>query len=104
MSEIDYECNLCGSDKYKVLLKSYRTLPDTHLAMYRMCRDCSFVSVDVEFNEWSPWYSNSLQDMEDSEIRRYAIQETAETWTVINHFLALRKRFPSTVEAIINGD
>jgi 2-polyprenyl-3-methyl-5-hydroxy-6-metoxy-1,4-benzoquinol methylase len=104
MSAIEYKCNLCGSDRHRILLKSYRTIPDTHLAMYRMCRDCSFVSVDVEFNEWSPWYSNSLQDLEDSEIRRYAVQETAETWTVINHLLALRKRIPSTVEAIINGD
>lgn len=97
------KCNLCGFDSnYNLLRETKHTQPPQHLN-YHYCRRCSFVSQNVDDTKLLAWYLIARQDQSDDILQRYFFQEMAETWSVINDLIALKKSIPETVDFILNG-
>jgi len=98
------KCNLCGSDDLRIILNEYKADLRPPQVIYLYCNHCSFLTLNLDYEEWLPTYESGLQESDDVYFRRYSIQETSETWSVINDLLTLKKYYPQEVAYIINGD
>jgi len=98
-----YKCNLCGFDHSFLLLGEVKRKTSPQQLNYSYCRRCSFVSQSVEYQEVMPWYETANTDQSNEHLRRYTLQEMAETWSVINLLIALKKSYPEILDMIFDG-
>lgn len=97
-------CNLCGFGDLRLLLNEFKEDPKPHPVVYQFCTACSFVTLCLDYKEWLPSYSSNLQEMSASKLHRYVLQEMAETWSVLNDLLSLKKYYSEEVDYIYDGN
>lgn len=77
-------CNLCGSEESRIVLRAHKRVhAPQHLVIYRRCSRCSFVFLDLDYERWLPTYEALMARASDDELRRYALIEEEETWSVV---------------------
>lgn len=77
-------CNLCGGKNLKTLLNCYNEKPSPHMTVYFYCKDCGFVTLDLDYEKWIPSYEDEFKDLSELEKRRNFFQCMAETWVSVN--------------------
>ena len=78
-------CNLGGEERLLVLVTGSREeLGSQAKLTYRYCRRCSFVSQDADYSELLEQYARQWDGKSDQELRVYAVQEMAQTWSVVD--------------------
>ncbi len=78
-------CNLCGSVQSHIILQGHKRVHSPrHLVIYRYCLRCSFIFLDLDYDQWlSTYYRDCREHSSLEELRQYADQEEEETWSVI---------------------
>ena len=96
------QCNLCGHDRYRVLLKDSKPNPWPHDVVYHYCTRCSFVTLDIDIDD-QIWYSNACDNHSDDQMYKYMQQEQAETWSVIKQLFSFMKEYGKIVNSVLDG-
>lgn len=77
-------CNLCGHLESRVLLDApKRVHAPQHRVVYRCCRRCSFVFLDLDYAQWLPTYEQDMAERSPAELSAYSDQEEKETAAVL---------------------
>ncbi len=78
------QCNLCGSEDTSIILQAAKRIhAPQHLVIYRYCRDCSFVSLDLDYDAWLATYAQGPEAQRPEDLAGYARQQREETESVI---------------------
>ena len=80
-----YCCNLCGSAENRCLISQDKKVhAPQHHVIYRQCSRCSFVSLDIDYENWKNGYNKDKFDLNKLDI--YFEQQKREAFNYLSYF------------------